>query len=185
MNYRHTGQANALAQMTLVVLTATSLACDNCELSYSILEDNVIESDITLDVVSEGFSISEWNLKIDGHVEGITKDFLSIRLYGNGCELGHFKLDLRMRSDGLVEKIVDFHFLTETDGCPRTYSGASWDQLLLSGTMEYTHDEEYVTFNFTDFTITADGIESTSPPYFSTVTIDGTYRAELVTIPCP
>ena len=44
--------------------------------------------------------------------------------------------------------------------------------------MDYTRDGEFVTFQFTDFQIVLDGIESVDPPYFSSVTLNGTHRVQ-------
>ena len=67
----------ALAGVSTVTVVAIVIACE-CKVSYGFLESSVVESDIEVHVVSEGYLIDDWDFKIYGSLEGYSKDIINI-----------------------------------------------------------------------------------------------------------
>jgi hypothetical protein len=121
-------------------------------------------------------------IRIGGRIRADSQDRFYIYLRPESCTLEHLSASWVVTTGGDIRP-EGLSFRTTPDVChDRTiHEWMEWDQVSIAGSMDYSieYEAEYsdvVTFQFTDFQIVLDEIESVDPPKFSSVTLNGTYR---------
>ena len=175
------GRRERMSWLVIVVvhITMTAFSCE-CPRQYNIEDWDGVENDVTMNVVSIGYIDDAWSFRILGTLHSDGGDTILFHVYRDDCVNPNLELDMRTFASGAIKSTL-LSYNTALEGCPGMYNGESffWDEKIIDGTMEYSHDQEFVTFIFTDFSIVLEGIESRDPPYFSSVLLNGEYRAPI------
>jgi hypothetical protein len=162
------------------------MSCHECPESYYIVWDWPAVSDVVLDIESEGYT-ADWILGVRGELYPSKRDYIDIYLANGSCSRPHYVVYMRVGEDG--EPTPEGIFMSANTGGSCVGISSNYvpvEGVTFEGNLSYDYNrfsyptnEGTITFYFDNFTMISEGIDTSSPPYFTSVRLNGTYQATI------